>query len=208
MLPNISVDLAKAVGAIHGIAAPDQPTAPEGEYGQSKTEKSPPLSLMARLPGDIKHRKVAILAADGVDADQVSELQSKLKGEGATPLVIAPSMASVKAANGNTVDSDGMLNSLPSVTVDAVIVPGGKDSVEALGNSGLGVYYPQEAYKHLKVIATVGEGRSLLQKAGISENEDGVLCGDSVDAIFGDFYHALGQHRVWSRNDKANLMPA
>ncbi len=208
MLPNISVDLAKAVGAIHGIEAPDQPTAPEGEYGQSKTEKSHVLSLMARLPGDIKHRKVAILAADGVDADQVSELQGKLKGEGAAPLVIAPTMASVKAANGNTIETDGMLNGLPSVTLDAVIVPGGKDSVEAMGNSELGVYYPQEAYKHLKVIATVGEGRSLLQKSGISENEDGVVCVDSVDAIFDDFCHALGQHRVWSRNDKANQMPA
>ncbi len=208
MLPNISVDLAKAVGDMLGIEAPDQPTAPESQYGRSKTEKSHALSLMARLPGDIKHRKVAILAADGVDAGQVSELKAKLKDEGATALVIGPSMAPVQAAGGNTIETDAMLNSLPSVTLDAVIVPGGAGNAETLAGTGQGVYYLQEAYKHLKVIATVGQGSGLLEKAAIHKDEDGVLVGKTVDDIFDDFCRALGQHRVWSRNDKANLMPA
>ncbi len=208
MLPNISVELAKAVGEMHGVQAPDKPTAPEGQYGRSRTSRSPALSLMARLPGNIRYRKVAILAASGVDADQVSELQSRLKSQGATPTVIAPSMAPVQATNGSTIGSGGMLNSLPSVTFDAVIVPGGGASAQALASSGQGVYYLREAYKHLKVIATVAEGRSLLQKAGISENEDGVFCGGQVADVFDDFCQALGQHRVWSRNDKANLIPA
>lgn len=208
ILPNISIELCHKVGDILGIWAPDEPTVHEGEYGHSNTEKSAALSLMTRLPGDIKHRKVAILAAEGVNADHVGALKSRLEDKGAKAMVIAPSMASIEAANGTTIASDAMLNGLPSVVFDAVIVPGGEQSVYALAESGQGVYYLRQAYKHLKVIGVVGEGSSLLKKAEIEADEDGVLCGDEVDDIFDDFCQALGQHRVWSRNEKANRMPA
>ncbi len=208
MLPNISVDLAKAVGDMHGIEAPTEPNAPADELGTSSQEESRALSLMARLPGNIKYRKVAILAANGVDAGHVEAIKAKLAEQGAQGIVIAPSMAPVKAANADTIASDAMLNGLPSVTMDAVIVPGGADSVKTLSQSGLGLYYVQEAYKHLKVIATTGEGKELLSAAGLPTQEDGVIHGDGPDDIFGSFADALGQHRVWSRNDKANDMPA
>src|SRR5699024_7308968 len=123
ILPNISVDLAKAVGKLHGIEAPDAPTAPDDELGHSTLRESRALSLMARLPGDIKYRKVAILAADGVDADHVETIKARLADAGAQGMVIAPSMAPVKASNGDTIDVDAMLNGLPSVALDAVIVP-------------------------------------------------------------------------------------
>jgi catalase len=208
ILPNISMDLAQAVGEMHGIDVPSDPPAPEREYGKGKTEKSEALSLMARLPGDIKHRKVAILAADGVDAGEVTELKNKLTEGGATPLVIAPSMAPLKAANGETVESDAMLNGLPSVTVDAVIVPGGEESIKRLRKSGLSLYYLQEAYKHLKVIAAVSQGSELVAAAGLDSSEEGVLVGERVGDVFGEFCEHLGRHRVWARNDKANEMPA
>lgn len=208
MLPNISPELAQAVGEILGLDAPDQATAPQGQYGRSRTEQSAALSLLTALPGNIKHRKVAILAADGVETGQLDELKCRLRDEGATPLVIGPGMASLEAVEGNAVATDGMLNSLPSVVFDGVIVPGGSTSIDNLIGTGQGVYYLQQAYKHLKVIATVEEGRPLLAKADIPDDEDGVFCGDGIGAIFDDFCHALSQHRVWSRNDKANRMPA
>src|SRR5699024_2304747 len=183
---------------------PDEPTASDDELGTSTLEQSRALSLMARLPGNIKYRKVAILAADGVDADQLETLKRKLAEAGAQGLVIAPSMAPIKAANGDTIESDAMLNGLPSVTMDAVIVPGGVDSVSTLSASGLGRYYVQEAYKHLKVIATVGDGADLLTAAAVPTQDDGVIQGDDIDAVFADFAAALGQHRVWSRNARAN----
>lgn len=207
ILPNIAVELAQEVGKIHGIEAPSSPTAPPEELGPDSLDKSEALSLMARLPGNIKHRKIAILAADGVDAGQVDELKQKLEGEGAMGMVIAPSMAPLKGADGKEVASDAMLNGLPSVAVDAVIVPGGKDSVEALASSGLGLYYLQEAYKHLKVIALIGEGKELLKAANVPE-DDGILSGQKVDDVFDGFKKALGQHRVWSRDSVANKMPA
>ena len=207
ILPNIDLDLARRVGEIHGIDAPTEKPASAEELGKSTLTESPALSLMARLPGNIKYRKVAILVADGVDLDQVTALQSKLKAEGAKGMIIAPTMAPVKASNGNTITPDAMLNGLPSVTMDAVLIAGGAKSVETLKASGQGRYYPQEAWKHLKVIAAVGEGKDLLEAANIKMDE-GVLTGDSVDAIFDDFKKLLGQHRVWSRNPEANTQPA
>ena len=208
ILPNISMDLARGVGERHGIAVPDTAPAEDGEYGRGRTEKSEALSLMARLPGDIRHRKVAILAADGVDAGEVREIQQRLIDGGATPLVIAPTMAPVTAANGETIESDGMLNGLPSVTVDGVIVAGGRDSVDRLTQYGLAVYYLQEAFKHLKPIAIVSEAEELLAKASFFRMAEGVFTGENVAEVFDDFAAMLGQHRVWSRNSVANDMPA
>lgn len=208
ILPNISMDLAAAVGKIHGIEPPGEPPAPAEELGKRSLERSEALSLMARQPENIRYRKIAILAADGVDAEQVSTLKRKLEEQGARGLVIAASMAPLKAAGGEAVQPDAMLNGLPSVAVDAVIVPSGAKSAEALGDSGAAIYYLQEAYKHLKVIATIGEGKSLADKAGLESGEEGVLAEAEVNDVFEPFVAALSHHRVWSRNHKANRMPA
>ncbi|MBU2874742.1 catalase HPII [Marinobacter salexigens] len=207
ILPNISVELAQAVGEMHGVDTPSAPTASVEELGRSSLNESPALSLMARLPGNIKHRKIAILAANGVDSDQVNTLQKKLAAEGATAMVIGPSMAPIKGANGSLVESDAMLNGMPSVTLDAVIVPGGKDSVAELASSGQGRYYLQEAYKHLKVIVLLGEGKNMLSASNVPEDE-GILLGEHIDDVFDRFKATLGKHRVWPRDSVANDMPA
>jgi len=208
ILPNIDLELARRVGENHGIEAPSSKPAPADELGQSSQQASPALSLMARLPGNIKYRKVAILVADGVDGDQVEAIKAKLKAEGAEGMVIAPSMAPVKATNGQMVTPDAMLNGQPSVTLDSVIVAGGAESARALSQSGQGRHYVQEAYKHLKAIAAVGEGKQLLAAANVPTQEDGIVLGAGVDDVFTPFVQAMGQHRVWSRDAKANDMPA
>ncbi|EPC02554.1 hydroperoxidase II [Litchfieldella anticariensis FP35 = DSM 16096] len=208
ILPNIDLELARRVGERHGIEAPSSKPAPAEELGKSSLQESPALSLMARLPKNIRSRKVAILMADGVDADAVETARNKLEAEGAEGVLIAPSMAPVKAANGQSITPDAMLNGQPSVTLDAVIVPGGELSVRSLAHFGQGLYYVQEAYRHLKVIAAVGEGKSLLSAANVPIQEDGIVLGNSIDDIFTTFSEALGKHRVWSRNAKAAEMPA
>ena len=208
ILPNIDLELARRVGQNHGIETPTQKPASPEQLGRSTQLESPALSLMARLPGNIKFRKVAILVADGVVAGEVEAFKKKLEAEGAEGMVIAPSMAPVKSTDGKRLTPDAMLNSMPSVAMDAVFVPGGVDSANALAESGLGRYYVQEAYKHLKVIAAVGDGKVLLDAAGVPAGEEGVLAGAAVDDIFTPLRDAMGQHRVWARDPKANDMPA
>ena len=94
------------------------------------------------------------------------------------------------------------------MTLDSVIVAGGAESVRTLSQSGQGRYYVQEAYKHLKAIAAIGEGKELLSAANVPSQEDGIFLGVSVDDVFTPFTQAMGQHRVWSRDARANDMPA
>ncbi|WP_346795543.1 catalase HPII [Halomonas sp. Bachu 37] len=208
ILPNIDLELARRVGEMHGIEAPSQKPASTDELGHSSLSRSTALTLMARLPESIAMRKVAVLVADGVDAKQVEAIKSQLDAEGAEAMIIAPTMSPVKASNGKSVTPDAMLNGLPSVAVDAVIVAAGEQSVDALAKSGLGRYYVQEAYKHLKVIAALGEGQRLLAAANVPVQEEGIICGADLQDVFANFSEALGKHRVWSRDDKANMMPA
>lgn len=68
--------------------------------------------------------------------------------------------------------------------------------------------YLQEAFKHLKVIAALADGRELVGAAGLAEDDDGVILGENVEEIFPPFFEALSQHRVWSRNDRAGEIAA
>ncbi|WP_081803681.1 catalase HPII [Halotalea alkalilenta] len=207
ILPNISLDLAKRVAQVHGMPAPTAVTASKEELGKSSLDASPALSLLARKPDGIKFRKVAVLISDGFDAEQLAAVVQKLEAKGAAATLIAPSMAPVTGDDGKQLAPDAMLNGLPSVTQDGVIVIGGAKSVEALAGSGQGRYYLLEAYKHLKPIAAIDDADGLLTAAGLPTSEDGISTGD-VDAAFDAFERALAEHRVWSRLAKADAIPA
>ncbi|MHB0776507.1 catalase HPII [Halomonas sp. WWR20] len=209
ILVNIHPELARRVGENHGIEVPDQPTATAEQLGRSSCQDSPALSLIrARKPNGIKSRKVAILIAEGVDADHVEAIQRKLKAEGAMGMLIAPSMAPVKTPSGTMLTPDEMLEGQPSFTMDAVIVPGGAQGVKALCDSGQGRHYVLEAYKHLKVIGTLGEGQDLLAAANLPTSEEGVINGARPDDMFAGFVNALSEHRIWSRSPKVASIPA
>ncbi|MHC9037807.1 DJ-1/PfpI family protein, partial [Cobetia marina] len=144
---------------------------------------------------------------DGVTMEDVRSIQKQLSDEGAEGLLIAPSMAPIKASDGSMLAPDAMLNGLPSVAVDGVVVAGGEGSVKALAASGLGLYYVQEAYKHLKPIVAISEGKELLAAARVPV-EEGVILVDDVLAASLPLRDALMAHRVWSRDARANQMPA
>jgi catalase len=56
-------------------------------------------------------------------------------------------------------------------------VPGGADSVAALSQSGDALHFIAEAYKHAKPVAASGEGRDLIERAGVVAGP-GVIVGD------------------------------
>ncbi|GAU94686.1 Catalase2 [Ramazzottius varieornatus] len=84
----------------------------------------------------IKGRKVAILAADGVDGAAALAVMSVLKAGGAMAQIVAPRMGSLKVSSGQegekALQVDGLVTGLPSILFDAVYLPGGKDSIQAL----------------------------------------------------------------------------
>ncbi|WP_260465178.1 catalase HPII [Stutzerimonas stutzeri] len=204
ILANIDLELARRVAENLGLPAPAAPTV---AAKVPTPQSSPALSLMNHAPGNIKSRKIAILVANGVDGAAIDAFKAKLAEQGALPNIIGPSPAPVKTADGKMLPVDAAMDGMPSVMFDAVFVPGGADAAAAMAKSGEAKHYLLEAYKHLKPIVVLGAARPLLASLNLTA-DSGLLEGDDVDAVFGNFAQALGQHRVWAREAAAEAIPA
>jgi len=204
ILANIDLTLAKRVAENLGLPAPTQGTV---EVRKTSLERSPALSQANLLPGDIKTRKVAILAANGVDAAAIDAMKKALKAQGAHAKVLGPTSAPVKTADGKALPVDASMEGMPSIAFDAVFVPGGAASIKALSADGVALHYLLEAYKHLKAIALHGDARQLQDLLKL-EADAGLLQGADVAALSKPFFAAIGEHRVWAREPKAKAVPA
>lgn len=201
ILANIDLKLAAAVAANLGLPAPSAGTV---QVKGSQLAQSPALSQMNH-PGSvgIKGRKIAVLVADGVDAASVDKLVKALEAHSARPLLLGPTSAPVKTADGKQLPVDASMEGMPSIMFDGVVVPGGKASIDALAASGLAKHFLLEGYKHLKAMVLTKE---LLGSLGLKEDK-GLLLGDeqkTVDA----FVKAVEGHRVWEREAAAEAVPA
>jgi catalase len=204
ILANIDPLLASQVAAAIGVAPP------AGAIVAGKPSslgKSPALSQMNLLSGNIKSRKIAILIANGVDGAAVADMQAALLAEGAKVKLIAPSASPVTTATGQLLTPDGSMAGLPSIAFDAVVIPGGGDAVRLMSTNGTALHYVLEAYKHLKAIAVLGDAKDLLAALRLDPDE-GLLVGSNAAAVNGDFIAAIAKHRVWAREAKAKSVPA
>jgi len=115
----------------------------------------------------IATRKIAILAADGVDADHIAVIVAALKAAGATAELIAPTLSPIITAAGAPLRPDKSFLTAASVFYDAVFVPGGAQSVAALRGEGRPRHFINEAFVHCKAIAAAGDGVDLLLASNI-----------------------------------------
>lgn len=155
--------------------------------------RSAALSMAGTIKDTVKTRKVAILAADGVDEGALESLVRALTGAGAVPKIIAPRGGTLKGAGGGCVRVDWSLLTVGSVLFDAVFVPGGAKSTEALAADGAAILFVREAYKHCKAVGGGGTALAMLRSAGIE---------DPITAVPA-FLKAIAQHRDWSRQQRA-----
>ena len=204
ILANIDLDLAAAVAANLGLPAPTNGTV---QVPTPTLTQSPALSQMNH-PGTIgiSGRKIAVLVADGVDGASVDRLVKAMQAERAQPLLLGPTSAPVKTADGQVLKVDASMEGMPSVMFDGVLLPAGDQALEAVGKSGLAVHFLLEAYKHLKPLALPAAAKPLLDRIGLAVDK-GLLLGDDQAAIDA-FIKAVEQHRVWEREAAAEAIPA
>src|SRR5262245_30771736 len=185
--------------------------------------RSPALSMANTVKDSIKTRRVAILAADGVDDSALSGMSQALAAVGAMAKVVGPRLGSLKSANDAEVNIDFSFLTTGSVMFDAVYIPGGAKSVEMLKGEGNALHFINEAYKHCKAIAATGAGIELLRASYIGTEgsldpnaesdqlvaDEGVIIGRDAEVgnVAADFIHAIPQHRHWNREMK-DLVPA
>lgn len=135
------------------LAVATSPTTASGKLQRAKG-----LSMEEGQPRLPKGRKVAILAAEGVDATGVQALQQALKDAGAMADVVGPHLGTLAPG---VVANKTLANTDP-VLYDAVFVPGGAGSLQTLIGMGDAHNFVAQAYKHAKPIGALGEGTELL----------------------------------------------
>jgi catalase len=236
LLMNIDADLAATVAAGIGVDVPSGgraqvlraandrlmqgwekfgTTSLPGRRRRSGVEVSEALSQMRPPPvSSPKGRKVAVLAADGVDAGSLSRVIQGLARAQVTAEVVSLRQGSLAAANGTAVVAQHTVLTMPSVVYDGVFVPGGVASVEALMADGDARHYIAEAYKHCKPIGADQDAEALLSAAGLDLD----MAGDEVGVLLARtaaearemparLLAALTMHRFFNRADAAG-MPA
>jgi catalase len=176
---------------------------------------SPALSLTAR-PGDgrIATRRVAILVADGVNPAGVAAAITRLREEGAVPKVVAPRLGKVSTSNGEFLEADTTLASMPSVLFDAVIAGGGAEAVQTMAGDGRVLEFLKDQFRHCKPMLMLGEAADLVKAAGIPE---ALVSGDADPGVvvarasrdngaLDAFVQALSGHRVFERETDPPLV--
>lgn len=202
ILTNIDPDLAQQVGKNLGIEVIDL----EQKFKESQVEKSAKLSMQAFIPEDIKGRKIAVLLHDQVYSDGLEQVKAWAAQEGVIIELLTPSVAPVKDAQGKTLPSDGMQSAEPSIAYDAVILPDGAN-LDAVLQDGMVKHYLLEAYKHLKPIVFLGNRTAFFEQLGLYEDEGTFSQADFMQ-VTEPLKQLLRQHRVWSREPVAALVPA
>jgi catalase len=207
-LANVDARLASAVAMGLGMREVPAPLPKVDEAVTPEVTSSPALSLFTR-PGTagVQARRVAVLAADGVDMDAVQPLIDRLTAEGAVARLVGSRLGEVATASGQPLEIDVPLDAAPSVVWDAAILAEG-----ALKGDGRALEFVKDAYRHCKPILAVASGAELLEAAGISlalpdgTRDPGLLVASDAGPDGDEFIAAIAAHRHFARESEPPLI--
>ncbi len=176
---------------------------------------------MADTARTAKSRRVAILAAEGGNHDDLAMVMERLKKAGVHCKVVSERLGALKCGEGKEVEVDKSYATTASVLFDALFVPGGAKAVETLKQQGEAVHFVNEMFKHCKPIAALSEGVELLGASRIMGVElaepgsPGRIVADKgvvtargpvdMDAFMDAFVQAVAAHRHWDREEKGKV---
>jgi catalase len=210
-LAHVDARLARKIAEPLGIGAPDARSA-AGQAGFREPRGKPPLDVAPSLSmevtgGTIQTRRVAIVLAPGAEIGAMKVIQQALADVGATTKIVAAQLGVVASSSGQQVPVDHTFCTMPSVMFDAVLVPGGAASAQALQKDGAAVHFILEAYRHCKPLCLIGESVEVLRAVGVATDDApapaGVVIGTNEPTtrlqMAQDFIAAIARHRHWGR---------
>ena len=208
-LRNVSDELAGAVARGLGLELPRAMPRATKSGPAAEVKASPALSLMA-LPGDggVATRKIAILVANGIEGESITEIMNALSQAGAVTRLLSTRLGTISSEDGERFEVDATLENSPSVLFDALVLPDGQEAIKALASDGHSIEFLKDQYRHCKTILALGASSMLLEKAGISaqlpsgDPDPGLLIGSWGEggASAEAFIAAVGQHRHSARD--------
>jgi catalase len=189
--------------------------APTVDKDKPVTKLVPEVGVEARKRSDsIATRKIAILAADGYDHASLVAVREALEAKGARCEVVSKHQGRLRGEGGELkVDKSYVVTA--SIMYDAVLVAGGRESVETLRSHGDALHFINETFRHCKTIGALGEAVRLLadsQIVGIDLSETGEPVADQgvvtlagtaartdTTAFSERFVEMIGKYRHWER---------
>jgi len=224
LLSHVDKGLAAAVAYALGLHVPEIPLAAlngsipadglPGDYTPEQKEgslaRSEALSMAHTVKDSIATRKVAILAADGVDGKSLSKIKDGLVAKGAIVHIIAPKLGEIISAEDQHIQVDESFLTAASVLYDAVYLPGGINSSATLEAEANAVHFLNEAFKHCKAIAADSSAIQVLEAgyffkklpAEYSEEtvlREGIIVTDKLSSLSNLFPRMIAMHRFWDR---------
>jgi catalase len=214
---NVDGDLAIQIAKGAGVPAPEQ------KGGSKVTKESPNVSQERTehtVKNTVKSRRIAILAADGYDNKDMSQVMQALESAGAHANIISKYRGILKSSSGDKVEVDQNFLTASSIMYDAIYIPGGKESVDTLKMQEDAINFVNEAFRHCKPLGAIGEGIQLFKVANLpdikyagKESADKVISDKGVvTATKGDsgsfkdsFIAAIAKHRHWDREKKEQV---
>lgn len=202
----------------HSIPADGDPKLYQSTNKTMSLETSAALSMAGTVKDTIATRKIAILAADGVDDKSLTSMKNALVAAGAAVEVIAPRLGEIESENGSTIPVKQSFLTAASVLYDAVYVAGGKNCVASLAAEANAVHFLNEAFKHCKAIAAHEDALQVLEETYFANKvpkdasedsamSEGIVINKNALTLSKIFIKAIAQHRFWER-EKPRKVPA
>lgn len=231
VLTQVDNSLAQAVANNLGMVVPKKPEKPmnqgipadadKNKYEPKKVkpliDQSPALSMANTVKDTIATRKVAFLIAQGVDDTSFEAVKKALEKEGAIVEVIAPRLGEINTARNASITVQHSFLTAASVLFDAVYIPGGSESINALKNEPDAIHFINETYRHCKAIGAAEDATALLldtylsksvgkDKKLLSDETIGVLIHrNDLEAFTSSYIRAIANHRFWERETQRKV---
>ncbi|MCE7070639.1 catalase [Dyadobacter sp. CY327] len=202
----------------HSIPADGDPADYDSVMKESVVTISDALSMVNTPKDSIQTRKIAFLAADGVDEKSITTVRDALVSAGAVVEIISTRHNYIMTESDTKLPVDHTFLTAASVLYDAVYVPGGTNSVASIEAEADAVHFLNEAFKHCKPIASDLSAIQVLEATYFSKKlpadyddatilKEGLVVLDDVGQLADKFILAISQHRFWER-EKPRKIPA
>jgi catalase len=163
---NVDGDLAIQIAKGVGVPIPEQ------KGGSKITKESPNVSQELTehtAKNSIKSREIAVLATEGYNYEDVSQVFQALKNAGTHMDLISKYRGMMKSSSGEEIEVDKNYLTAASVMYDAVYVPRGKVSIDTLKIQDDAIHLINEAFRHCKPLRATREGIQLSKVANFPE---------------------------------------
>jgi catalase len=192
------------------VPADADPADYSSEQKEGELAKSEALSMSGTVKDTIATRKIAILAADGINGKSLSKVKDALIAQGAIVHIIAPKLGTILSQEDQQIQVDESFLTAASVLYDAVYLPGGTNSSATLESEANAVHFLNEAFKHCKAIAADASAIQVLEATYFYKKlpdeysqetvlREGVIVSENLASLVELFVRMIAQHRFWDR---------